>query len=176
MAGYYAGSWQKLLTPGVTTAYPTSPYCRCWRSMLILFAMRRAVRRLELNTLYLLVDADRAGVTLNVQIWQEPQTFNLINALQPVYRNNGGGCLSSTERSNMRPQISFSRLWFFPDARTGYGEICPSKICTPVAQFDDGDVRYGVHVELAEVLIIIPSEFSKMIKQAVLIFFVFCFQ
>lgn len=32
MAGYYAGPWQMCLTPGVTTAYPTLPYCPCWHS------------------------------------------------------------------------------------------------------------------------------------------------
>ncbi|MEB7294642.1 hypothetical protein NEN27_24485 [Escherichia coli] len=79
------------------------------------------------------------------------QTFNLINALQPVYRNNGGGLFEfDRKKQHETADLIFEALTFSPTPELDMAKFVRLKSVRRVAQFDDGDVRYGVHVELAE--------------------------
>ena len=79
------------------------------------------------------------------------QTFNLINALQPVYRNNGGGLFEFDRRKQHETaDLIFEALTFSPTPELELAKFVRLKSVRRIAQFDDGEVRYGVHVELDE--------------------------
>ena len=79
------------------------------------------------------------------------QTFNLINALQPVYRNNGGGLFEFDRRKQHETaDLIFKALTFSPTPELELAKFVRLKSVRRIAQFDDGEVRYGVHVELDE--------------------------
>lgn len=79
------------------------------------------------------------------------QTFNMINALQPVYRNNGGGLFEFDRRKQHETaDLIFEALTFSTTPELELAKFVRLKSVRRIAQFDDGEVRYGVHVELDE--------------------------
>ncbi|EAN4326995.1 hypothetical protein EG703_05125 [Salmonella enterica] len=79
------------------------------------------------------------------------QAFNLVNAIQPVYRNNGGGLFEFDRRKQHETADRiFEALTFSPTPELELAKFVRLKSVRRIAQFDDGEVRYGVHVELAE--------------------------
>lgn len=71
-----------------------------------------------------------------------------INAIQPVYRNNGGGQFEF-DRQKMTDTVDFIFNNLMPgrDYLTEFPRWVQVKSARRVAQFDEGTVRYGVHVE-----------------------------
>lgn len=79
------------------------------------------------------------------------QYFNLVNELQPVYRNNGGGLFEFDRRKQHETaDLIFEALTFSPEPELELAKFVRLKSVRRIAQFDDGEVRYGVHVELAD--------------------------
>ena len=79
------------------------------------------------------------------------QSFNLVNALQPVYRNNGGGLFEFDRRKQHETaDLIFEALTFSQAPELELAKFVRLKSVRRIAQFDDGEVRYGVHVELAD--------------------------
>ena len=71
-----------------------------------------------------------------------------VNAIQSVYRNTGAG-LFEFDRQQMTDTVDFIFKELMPgrDYATEFPRWVQVKSARRVAQFDDGTVRYGVHVE-----------------------------
>ncbi|EEX1005151.1 hypothetical protein D3981_003062 [Escherichia coli] len=74
--------------------------------------------------------------------------FNLINEFQPVYRNNGGGEFEFDRQEQYETSDAiFKALTQRTDYEAMLKQMIRIKSVRRIAQFDDGTVRYGVHVE-----------------------------
>nr|WP_235684291.1 MULTISPECIES: hypothetical protein [Enterobacteriaceae]AQT23831.1 hypothetical protein [Salmonella enterica subsp. enterica serovar Enteritidis] len=90
-------------------------------------------------------------------------SFNLVNALQPVFRNTGCGIFEYDRKKQNETADSILRaLALNADFARALKQYVRINSVRRVVQFDDGSVRYGIHAEFEGMIKLIPSVFLKM--------------
>ncbi|MGS4357503.1 hypothetical protein ACKUSK_32060 [Klebsiella oxytoca] len=75
-------------------------------------------------------------------------SFNLVNALQPVFRNTGCGMFEYDRKKQNETADSILRaLALNADFARALKQYVRINSVRRVVQFDDGSVRYGIHAE-----------------------------
>ncbi|CZY50621.1 Uncharacterised protein [Enterobacter hormaechei] len=75
-------------------------------------------------------------------------SFNLVNALQPVFRNTGCGMFEYDRKKQNETADSILRaLALNADFASALKQYVRINSVRRVVQFDDGSVRYGIHAE-----------------------------
>ncbi|WP_233403957.1 hypothetical protein [Escherichia coli] len=75
-------------------------------------------------------------------------SFNLVNALQPVFRNTGCGIFEYDRKKQNETADSILRaLALNADFARALKQYVRINSVRRVVQFDDGSVRYGIHAE-----------------------------